>query len=49
MTKEQIIGLDTKSLKAIVRSTNPCGSFWLELIWARDELNRRKDLTNLLK
>lgn len=42
MTKQQILGLDTPSLRAIVRSTNPAGRFWLEMIWARDELARRK-------
>jgi hypothetical protein len=42
MTIEQIQTLPIRELRAIVRSTNPAGKFWLEMTWARDELARRK-------
>lgn len=42
MTKEQIETLRTRELIAIVRSTSPTGRFWLQLVWARDELARRQ-------
>ena len=41
MTKEQIQSLDDASLGAIVRSTASAGSYWLELVWVRDEIARR--------
>lgn len=41
MTKEQIVSLPTRELRAIVRSTSPSGRFWLELVWAKDELARK--------
>ena len=40
-TQEKIASLPTEDLLAIVRSTNPAGKFWLELVWAQDELDRR--------
>ena len=42
MSKEQIGALTNSELLAIVRSTNPAGKFGQELVWARDELKRRK-------
>ena len=33
--------MPTADLEAIVRSTSPTGSKWLELVRARDELGRR--------
>ena len=41
MTKTQLITLPTDELKAIVRSTKPEGTFWVELKWVREELRRR--------
>jgi hypothetical protein len=41
MTQTQITMLPTRDLIAIVRSTNPNGRFWLELVWAKDEIARR--------
>jgi hypothetical protein len=53
MTKDQIVSLPSETLRAITRSTNPAGvyclesssaewvTYWLQLIWARDELARR--------
>lgn len=43
MTKEQIQILPTNGLRAIVASTSPTGSKWVELCWARNELVRRTD------
>jgi len=43
MTKDQIATLPTAELRAVVRSTNPTGRYWLELQWARDELARRAE------
>jgi hypothetical protein len=40
MTKEQIQTLRSSELHAIVRSTNPAGRFWQQMVWARDELAR---------
>lgn len=42
MTREQIENLDTRSLQAIVASTNPEGRFAEQLRWAVSELARRK-------
>jgi hypothetical protein len=41
MTKEQVQTLPTNELRAILRSTNPAGKFWLEMVWASDEMDRR--------
>jgi hypothetical protein len=41
MTQTQITTLQTRDLIAIVRSTNPNGRFWLELVWAKSEIARR--------
>jgi hypothetical protein len=41
MSKDQITALPTRELIAIVRSTNPNGRFWLELVSAKDEIARR--------
>jgi hypothetical protein len=41
MTKLEIQTLTTKELLAIVRSTRPDGGLWLELSWAKEELQRR--------
>ena len=40
-TKDKIVCLPTNELRAVSRSTNPSGKFWQELVWARDELDRR--------
>ena len=42
MTKEQIQMLPTNELRAIVASTSPTGSKWVELCLARNELARRE-------
>lgn len=42
-TKAEIQSLTTRELIAIVRSTNPRGSLYLELSWAREALERRYD------
>jgi len=42
MSKDQIVALDTKSLWAILRSTNAMTErFANELTWAKEELRRR--------
>lgn len=42
MTKDQIVSLDTKTLWAILRSTNSMTErFSNELTWAKAELRRR--------
>jgi signal transduction histidine kinase len=41
--KEALISLPNDRLRAVVKSTSPSGRFWLELVWARDELARRED------
>lgn len=42
MTREAIQCLPLVELRAIVATTNPRGKYWLELVWAKDELARRK-------
>lgn len=42
MAKAEIQSLSTRTLIAIVHSTSPVGQFWQQLVWARDELARRK-------
>lgn len=42
MTIDEIKQLPTCALRAIVRSTNPAGRYWLEYMTARDELARRQ-------
>jgi len=42
MTRIEIQTLPTRTLTAIVRSTSPTGRFWLQLVWAKDELERRQ-------
>jgi len=42
MTKQQLENLDTRSLQAIVASTNPVGSYAEHLEWAKAELGRRR-------
>jgi hypothetical protein len=41
MTSEAMQSLPTTALRAIVNSTSPTGRFWLQLVWAKDELARR--------
>ena len=41
MTKEQIAQLTAKELSAIIKSTNRYGRFAQELIWAKQEADRR--------
>lgn len=41
MTKEQIEALSTKELQAIIASTASTGRYWQQLLWARDEMQRR--------
>ncbi len=41
MTKQQIQSLETKQLKAIINSTNPTGKFAAEVVWAKEELEKR--------
>lgn len=43
LSREQIRSLPSDDLRAIVRSTNPAGSLWVELVAARSELERRGD------
>lgn len=38
MSKEAIQSLPTRELRAIIRSTNPSGLFWQQVVWAKDEL-----------
>lgn len=43
MTKDQVLSLDSKTLAAIIASTDPdTEKFALELVWAKDELIRRR-------
>lgn len=42
MTKEQIQTLSDEQVRAIVASTSPTGSKWIELCLARNELARRE-------
>ncbi len=42
MTKEQIQSRNARELRAISRSCNPAGKYWLERVWALDELARRR-------
>jgi len=41
MTRTEIQTLPTSTLIAIVRSTSPTGRYWLQLVWAKDEMERR--------
>lgn len=41
MTKDQINALSSDQLRAIIRTTKADGSFWQQLSWARDEMERR--------
>ena len=51
MTKEQIRALGSAELRAIVRSTVSTSSsrYSMELLWARDEIDRRNRLRNAIK
>lgn len=40
-SREHVISLPTSELRAIDRSTNPSGRYWMHLAWARTELARR--------
>ena len=51
MTKEQIRALGSAELRAIVRSTvfTSSSNYWMERLWARDEIARRDRLRNGIK
>ena len=42
MTKDQIDALPSRQLWAIVHSTSRLGAYWQQLVWAREELQRRR-------
>jgi hypothetical protein len=42
MTKQQIKELEIYELRAIVNSTNPTGKFAAEVVWAKEELNKKE-------
>ena len=44
VSKETVISWNTKTLLSVVRSTAPEGKYWLQRVWAMDELTRRGEI-----